>query len=383
MRNSTEIRKFVAAGAIAMALNGCGPVRQEPDPIKPVLPPTPTSQVQKPEVKPTVLVIKPESTVVSRETWKILSSKERIQLLEAKKYPTASAEPFDPTKELVQASAEFFCETIGCTVPPSEMANKVRFLETEDFIKEAEKDLNRQYTEQEKNTIRSGGLEKVTQDKTILMHKTLFEKIAHEQNASQSESIKQLQRENIDFQTAHTKSILFHAFGHFVESSGAYIPDSPVTIPHPQTKEILTVVKIDNHLVSSRVRDQSFSVSGGSEAFTDWISSYVSRKASRHVGITGNYDIGRAYITQLKQFANISDEELIDYHTGRKPIKEFIHKLGSIKDPKNPNEESGLRIYGIVALATSEVITREVATGMLQEEIGLIPTSVKPAPAKK
>ena len=154
-RRAIVLARLLPLAAVAA---GCLPPRPSPTAKEPTISPaTPTADRRffptvpvatpaAPRVESSPIIVK-VSEITSVNEWNTLPALVRIQRLQILSYP--SIEKFDARKELVLASAQFYCEQTQCKIKPEEMANNVFFVPPTRFIEEVEKDAGRKFTKEE------------------------------------------------------------------------------------------------------------------------------------------------------------------------------------------------------------------------------------------
>lgn len=114
-------RRFLAGGAavaVSAALGGLGWEIYKEE----------TAKSDDDAILPEVLT--PEPKIDSLESWRALSSRDRLQRLFQKKTP--EVEGFDKLNELVQASAEFYVSQVPSKYTAKELADKTSFVRTKE-----------------------------------------------------------------------------------------------------------------------------------------------------------------------------------------------------------------------------------------------------------
>lgn len=265
--------------------------------------------------------------------WRNLSSNERIQRLEFKRYP--NYKDFDPTKELVSSTAEYFCSIVGGTT--GDLINKTLFVDSQRIIEEIEFDNNKQLTvtEKERYGKETVELHGIKRDITLIN----ADNVARETNKvlQQSDTVERLKGR--DAYTILLKSFLLHGYTHsIIRKDGVPIQEIVVQPQNP-----ITFNRLDGGFVfvGKRTDGSTVLARGANEAITDYIATAIGQETGLYANVS-TYAAGVTLIDILNMRAGVSVEDFMNYCTtkGSGSQKDLLRRWGALKNPKSPDEQA-------------------------------------------
>lgn len=297
---------------------------------------------------------------IKEADWAKLSAFERIQRLEFKQYPTI--EGFSATNELKLASAQFYCQETKCEMTPGEMANNIFFVSPFQFIEEAQKDVGREYTQQEIENQLNTRVEMVDKDNKSFINIELYNKTLKLLRAQNPEIVKQLGLR--DFDTVVEKSLFLHICSHMNQTKEQY-SFNPFSLVLPSKNGPIKVPKVDKldgfTFVGIREDGSPAVINGAREAITERSAINIGKKAGDYLPIGRRYSDGALLIDMLNKRSGITNQEFLEYANGTRTIRELLRKWGSIKNPSNPDEKGAVRELAMVGLYVDGFLTKEQA----------------------
>lgn len=353
----------LGAAGVSAALAACAPARRDQA--------TPVSIVTETATSKTVLPARPlpasptitseaTASISSEESWRKLSPLGRIQRLQILSYP--SIEKFDARKELILASAQFYCEQTLCKIKPEEMASNVFFVSPTRFIEEAEKDLAIKLSNEEREDQLRTRVEMVNKENKSFINIDLHSRIIDEIKKSQPDVVRQLG--NRDLITVFNKSLFFHLFSHMNQTKTVYSFD-PFSLRGIPTKRgrinIPEMGRLEGFTFVGRQDGTQIFIHGAKEAVTELTANILGRKTGAYLSLITEYNNGAGLIQMFNQKAGITDEEFLSYVNGTSSIKDFLRKWGSIKNSSVSEEKAALLGLVLIGLYTDGVIKYEDA----------------------
>lgn len=332
---------------LVAAFVACSPRRGEPTPPRPSLATSTTERKFFPKV-PIVTPAAPR--VESSPEWNQLPAFIRIQRLETLLYP--SIEKFDARKELILASAQFYCEQTKCKIKPEKMADSIFFVSPSQFIEEVEKDFERKLSDEEREDQLKTRPEIVNRKNESFINKDLIDEFMEFAKRDNPEGVRQLG--NLDFKTVYTKSLLFHIFSHMNQIDSVY-SFSGFSLRGIRTKtRVINVPNIDRlegfAFVGETEGKQSFYINGTHEAVTELTAITIGKKSGIYLSIVPRFNRGAMLIDMFNNRSGITDQEFLEYANGTRPIKDFLTKWGRLKNASMPDEKAAILALAHIGL---------------------------------
>lgn len=346
MKNEV-IRLATATAIIAAGFFGRGCNEQQKPPAAPPVPAAPSDFP--PE--------KGDSYVILAEVsqWKQLSPLERIRNLEAKNY--ASIPDFQPKRELILASAQFYCQETKCKRPAKDITEDVYFLPPEEFLLKVEEELGRRANQWQDVYYRHSVLEITSQNGLIFINRNVLNNTITELKnfPAITDAL-----DGRDFEAVLLKSILFHSFAH-ANGSQEITNFPPFLLPFSLGTPILIERMKGFRFVTRQADGTETFVGGANEAITELTATYLANRTGKYLspGGFGSYASGASFIAQLNKRAGISQEEFLLYAGGEFPVGDFFQRWGAIKNPSQPDKQAAIIAFSAIGSHVQGMINPE------------------------
>lgn len=333
----SRLGRLLSAGIIALELaaGACSPQQERqvfPTPTRPAA----VAGPQAPERAPLV--------ASSLEEWRTAPSLTRIQELELKRHPSFAE--FDSRQELALASAEFYCEQTKCNVDPKQMAQNIFFVTPNKFLEEAQKDVNRVFTEAERNDQLETRLEMVN-EKTgeSFVNSDLLKQLVERAKQDSPDTAATLQRRNVDFETVYIKSLFFHVYAHMNQRKDTYTFSPFSMIVPTRTEGLIKVPRIGKlegfTFVGEREDGKPFYINGAKEGITERDAQIVGNRSGSYMTLTPDYRDVAGIIAQLNRMSGITDDEFLNIAHGHQDVKNMFQKWATL-NKNRPDEKTGV-----------------------------------------
>lgn len=280
-----------------------------------------------------------------RDEWLKLSPAERIDRLELTHHP--NFKNFDPTQELVQATAQYYCQRIQCRVPTTQLVQSVAFVDGNRIAAEVEKDNGRPLDEASRRFAIESVLETAPKySNQLFLNRQNIQR--ESQVIRQQPALMQaLGKRNVE--VAFTKSVLFHAYAHANQSKES-LQITPVNINAGDPGRPTTVTNIHGfEFRGTSAEGKPKFINGASEAMTDYVAAYATEGAGIYIS-TEKYTNGVRLVELINRRLGLTPQQFIEYYTGRRTTKDLWRAWGSIKNPQMPDETAAMLAMLVIAL---------------------------------
>lgn len=351
-----KVEKWVSAGAAFTIITfGAGCTKESGQDVSTITPPGVVKTVIPAETRIKIL----------GEDWVRLTPQERISKLEFKSYPDIPN--FDPREELKLSTAQFYCEATKCKISPEEMANNISFVAPSRFLEEAQKDVGRNYTQEEIEFTLNTRLEMVNKDNKSFINVDFYKRTLKELREHNPEAVRQL--EPRDFETVVEKSLFIHIYSHMNQTEEMYSFDRfSLVIPSKDGPIKIPSINRLNGFTFEGVREDGSPVfiNGAKEAITERTSVIIGRKTS-YISFASGYNDGAILVDMLNKKSGISDEEFLEYANGTRSIDELLGRWGAIKNPSKPDKKAAILALGSIGLYVDGIFSFDSAKESIED----------------
>lgn len=342
-------RKWIAAGAVITILTvGGACIKESKQDVSPVVPPG------------SVRTILPAETLTPvEEGWARLTPQERISKLEPKSYPDIPN--FDSREELKLATAQFYCEETNCAKDPKEMADNIFFVSPDRFLEEAQKDVGRKYTQEEKESALNTRLEIMNKHHQSFINVDSYERNIKKLMENNPEVVSQL--EPRDFKTVVEKSLFLHIYAHMNQTEEIYTFDGfSMTLPSKDGPiKVPNIDKLNGFTFEGVRKDGSpVFINGAKEAITEQTAIIIGRETG-YVSFGHRLHEGALLVDMLNKRSGITDEEFLEYANGARSLDDLFSRWGAIKNPSNPDKKAAILALAAIGLYVDGIFSFEDA----------------------
>lgn len=340
--------------------NGCVENPQKSSPDHPASTTTALVVPRRAEITPT------PSISFSENEWISLSALEKIQNLERRRYPTI--EHFDPVKEMILATAQFYCEQTICRISPEETVSGTFFVDSEGFINQFQKRVGRNLTEAEKERELRQRLEFVTDTNQIFINEPFYQQLIHDFSRLPTRG----QPVDIDTAMGFTKSLFLHAFSH-TNSTNERVSFEAFSIRLPRGIGANLTHLEGFDIIGEFIEGGAgpFYIKGAEEAKAELNAVIIGERSGGYLSIVPEYSAGLSLIKSVNRRANISDQEFLEYVSGDRPLREFLRRWGSLKNRFQPDEKAAVMALAVVGIRVQADIQHEEAIRAIENYLGI------------
>lgn len=280
------------------------------------------------------------------DAWKALAPTTRIDLLERKAQPAG----LDARRELALATAQFNCGQRTCAMTAEALAENVRFISSNQFVREAQK-AQPGMPDEEVARFRTRMYEFVhPETNEIFFNTELFETVVRAAGERPGSKERYNGR---DLVTLVEKATLFHAYGHVSESNTPISLSRPIPVSTQEQKLFIVGFQGLYPIISDEAGNQQL-LNGTNEAAVEAAASILTSRTGMYVPVSNIYPDGARIINSLNQKSGISQDEFLKIQKGELALDTLLHKWGSIKNKQTPDLEAAILALAIIGLRVGE-----------------------------
>jgi hypothetical protein len=313
-------------------------------------------------------------TAASLDQWRLKPSTERINDLESSSF---RMEGINYAPELVSAVADFYCANVPCTMGAEALKQRTQFVASDRILAEVEK-IEGPYTPEKKEHDRQYRIEIVTADKqNVLMNVDSFDPLVALLTQTDPALIADLISQGKNPKNYLIRTVLLHAFSHVTATHPDIVIEGHSLQLRDASVPILNEI-VDFRYTGTQPDGSRPIINGLDEAVAEFIAQKTGNKLDKQYGyysINNIYNEGALLLSIINEGIGVSDEEFMEYATGKKPLVEYLIRIGTkingVRGTQDNNLNTGSFPLFLIAGHGEGVIDLGSAISFITHDLGM------------